>query len=1010
MEKYVTVVSVDNNQPATLGIEGEGSQLPNVDIKEVPTGGVPQSVDSNATVDSQFVTVLSINHGQAVEGTEPEVVLVYRLPGERLGFGLKFQGGTKNNEKIQRLFIQSCAENSPASRVQASWGYLREGDEILEIDGVSVTRMTRIECVKCLKESNLAIKLLVRNGEGKVQNFYDDNGDIPERKSVPPPPPPVPPRKLNKRKSAELQIVDPPTKQIVEIIHPPGAEIYSNLFSDDISDLISESDDTASTISTVIDKYSICSSLSSEDYTISSNPSSLELAKALKPFTLLEKEFNLENKLENNLFTFQPAAVNVVQLEVGPEPLSNEYENITIAKVDENKNYENIVIHASDHQPQNYENVTIQAVTEPQPYENVTVTTSSSKHEPIVYENIDLKAPPQPLPRQAGTAAVELKKRAAPAANVIPPPRQKSPKIAQLPPIPPHLPHEFNTIHSWLQEATEVIHECALTPAGTNSTGEPSKEDKQPLRSASSNENLPRLIDFHPKVSSPLKSTPPPPQPTIVTIEDVKANENNDNQLVPSPADQSVMVKKCIKIVANRVGEMENYFESSSDEEEEKIYEPSQMERERQQRQCDDDLGGFDNYSDEDGEKLGPPEIVDGGPSEAYFNFHWSTTLLPPIGEVEEEFSSLENQQSGPIVIIDTAEETLFNDSNNNQHREPKIKRNAHFWAEDSPTSPAMTPDSLPSDDFDSFPVTQTELVNPTPPHQLSRNPPPVPNRSFPSSGTAVQEAAINSKQCDVIEAGETEPAASGEMRSKPGTTIIAADKSAGVQANGVASELPTAATARTEPNRTEQIVSPGDAEKRLDQLMNDLVDDNESFSANISELIVAMEVDPGVEVLKSGIPPLEVAVEGHVSMEQTNEDLKEEGNKEEKKKSNIGDVCDEDMDLLAAVGDSVDSDFEELVKSQLDGDNSEQIQLIHERIIVGIERSSTSGDSNSDREDSVDQKIEDSNVSVSVIAGNEQAIPGDVPDGEMTSVAAYSGEQKVENNQGMSIGRFAGP
>lgn len=277
MEKYVTVVSVDDQLQQPL-------QQPPTDVngsKEVLNGGVEAVINavsngSDSAVDSQFVTVLSINHGDALEGaTEPELVLVYRLPGERLGFGLKFQGGTKNNEKIQRLFIQSCAENSPASRVQASWGFLREGDEILEIDGVTVTQMTRIECVKCLKESNLAIKLLVRNGEGKVQNFFDENGDVPEKKSVPPPPPPVPPRKLNKRKVAEQHPVEPPAKQVVEIVHPPDAEVYSNLFSDDISDLISESDDTASTISTVIDKNSICSSLSSEDYTISSDRKSV---------------------------------------------------------------------------------------------------------------------------------------------------------------------------------------------------------------------------------------------------------------------------------------------------------------------------------------------------------------------------------------------------------------------------------------------------------------------------------------------------------------------------------------------------------------------------------------------------------------------------------------------------------------------------------------------------------------------------------------------------------------
>uniref|UniRef100_A0A182SXP8 PDZ domain-containing protein n=1 Tax=Anopheles maculatus TaxID=74869 RepID=A0A182SXP8_9DIPT len=165
MEKYVTVVSVDDQllspivpsapiEPVVIvASSGTGAdravELSNMIGLAKSVNGLDEQQVSHADEqdDSQFVTVLSINHGgdggsRTVAGgrqkNAPEVVLVYRLPGERLGFGLKFQGGTNSNEKIQRLFIQSCAENSPASRVQASWGHLREGDEILEIDGVNV--------------------------------------------------------------------------------------------------------------------------------------------------------------------------------------------------------------------------------------------------------------------------------------------------------------------------------------------------------------------------------------------------------------------------------------------------------------------------------------------------------------------------------------------------------------------------------------------------------------------------------------------------------------------------------------------------------------------------------------------------------------------------------------------------------------------------------------------------------------------------------------------------------
>lgn len=97
-----------------------------------------------------FVTVLSIGTGKnenelplpvtliknpsnGIDGPLEEEVEVYRLPGERLGFGLKFEGGNKTSERVRRLFVQSCAEQSPASRAKCSWGTLGEGDEVRKL-------------------------------------------------------------------------------------------------------------------------------------------------------------------------------------------------------------------------------------------------------------------------------------------------------------------------------------------------------------------------------------------------------------------------------------------------------------------------------------------------------------------------------------------------------------------------------------------------------------------------------------------------------------------------------------------------------------------------------------------------------------------------------------------------------------------------------------------------------------------------------------------------------------
>lgn len=251
MTDYVTVVSVDG---------AENLSVRQRHLSDSSTSSSSQQIDTNNT-DSQFITVLSINDTNQTASTrnvstistssvsnnatsQPvEEVIVYRLPGERLGFGLKFQGGTRNAENIQKLFIQSCAPDSPASRAHTSWGHLREGDEIIEIDGIDVTQMTRLECVRCLKESQLAIRLWVRNGEGKAYAQNDtgtsettitNSSDKKMGKQPPPSPPPVPPRKINKRKSltgSTETLAKQSQSNEKPFTPPPDAEFYINLFS-----------------------------------------------------------------------------------------------------------------------------------------------------------------------------------------------------------------------------------------------------------------------------------------------------------------------------------------------------------------------------------------------------------------------------------------------------------------------------------------------------------------------------------------------------------------------------------------------------------------------------------------------------------------------------------------------------------------------------------------------------------------------------------------------------------
>lgn len=328
-----------------------------VTVVSVGTESVPITEDNN---NSSFVTVLKIGDEHPLEVIEE--VLVYRLPGERLGFGLKFDGGNRTAEFVKRLFIQSCAPDSPASRVRCSWGKLVVGDEILEIDSLPVKSMTRIDCVRCLKDSNVVIKL-------QVKHIIDTEteSDLPqvisaEKKRVPPPPPPVPPRKVPRKlfkNVANTAIIVPakvPAENGVEnpapiptlrnnvaesvpngnqinrfqsprnsgrfsqrngcepvardrrisdgSLGPPDPEVYTDLFSQESTCSLSESDDTGSSISTIVDRlgsYPTTTTSSLAD-SLPSTPTSIQRHLELNHLSYNDDEIDFDCNDNNYLF------------------------------------------------------------------------------------------------------------------------------------------------------------------------------------------------------------------------------------------------------------------------------------------------------------------------------------------------------------------------------------------------------------------------------------------------------------------------------------------------------------------------------------------------------------------------------------------------------------------------------------------------------------------------------------------------------------------------------------
>ncbi|XP_026849610.1 uncharacterized protein LOC6601960 [Drosophila persimilis] len=798
-DDYVTVVEVDDPTSSTK----DSSHLKTLVKRQ-------SSVDPHSS--SSFITVLTINEMELLQQrrqqeeqqnhpqkivVEGEDVTVYRLPGERLGFGLKFQGGTRNTELVQKLYIQSCAAESPASKVATSWGHLREGDEIVSIDGREVCQMTRIDCVRCLKDS-VAIKLIVRNGHGQKPPSEEDQQQL-EQLSItlnaqPPPPPPVPPRKLVKRQNSREPPAQPNQVQLViekPLTPPPDAEYYINLFAESMK-AGSESDDTASTISTVIDKFSMGSNYSS-DTDVASSLNGHDLAKVLKPFTLLEEEFHLEQSLGHPKLLIP----------------GNNYENVEF-KTEKVNVYENVELKSPEGTPTPKPRVQL-ATVEPKkrsiipmprkmpapsklPIEvappRVPVASAESPTTPT-NERRDLpqlnspktpsnevkemhpsstKIPKAKFSRAKTEGEIKLQmsplKQQSPQLKsripVVTPPTQKSPHLSKhtsspssgTPTTSSSIPRllqkqksetdlKLNLYRSKSKESSPVLTQgrpplqraySAEAPTRTpertfipvllnGSAKSSSNSNTNSLESISSNcssgsngrspkgpkPKPPERVQSLQKTQIPklqmLPTTPPQQQPTlsmqtfkqggtppatprttpvgtpsptsnskceirfkIQTYESKTQDEDKlpslfdlvhkQDKLETSPEPQRditallaaaaaeaadlsrespppLVVGKCMKIADDN--QTTTCYSSSSGEEED-----------------EDDVDAAEReYICEDGEKLGPPELINGpGPSEAYFNMFWHSNMLPTIGEVEEEFSSLEPQSltNGTIV------------------------------------------------------------------------------------------------------------------------------------------------------------------------------------------------------------------------------------------------------------------------------------------------------------------------------------------------------------------------
>ncbi|XP_049881236.1 uncharacterized protein LOC126377516 [Pectinophora gossypiella] len=510
--------------------------------------------------DPAFVTVLTV--GAAAGAAE---VVVRRPRGARLGLGLKFEGGSAAAEKVRRLLVQSCAEGSPAANALTPWGKLIPGDEILAIDGVSVSDLTRIDCVRRLKDSDEALTLLVRhfNTEDKTEeNEMDvtDNVVATKPTEVTRPmtlPPPVPPRKLGKKNSFKdksiLQTVGEQNavantdginskdngvngqhnglstftklsrkssfdshihrqnkegiaylkkgspEEVRRLVRrlsdgkgmPPEAEVYIDLLSNEWERCLlladAESDDTGSSISTVVDRLG--SMASSVENSIPSTPimqpKTIDIQKVLNCIENIDTNI-LKDMTSNNFLDKQKEVINESKMEkVATTNGFNNHENINPVDPQLAKK-----LHQNDKNNNNVQNSIVEF--------NMTTTERVDTKQDTVIEK------PKPMPRTTKVERSQSERKPRP----IPVPETPPPPV----PEPLLTPTKKNCIETWLQRSEAEMN---------NKTIEKLEDPPVP-------EALPRLIDFVPKPQfkecgseTPLqRPTTAPPPPPVETRED----------------------------------------------------------------------------------------------------------------------------------------------------------------------------------------------------------------------------------------------------------------------------------------------------------------------------------------------------------------------------------------------------------------------------------------------------------------------------------------------------------
>jgi hypothetical protein len=107
---------------------------------------------------------------------KPEILILQRLPGEKLGMGLHIKGGKDPGTHVNGVYVEKILPGSPAERLMRGTAGLKIGDEIVEINGAPLNELSQAEILTVFQELPLRIILTVRKGDGDLP-LTEEEGD-----------------------------------------------------------------------------------------------------------------------------------------------------------------------------------------------------------------------------------------------------------------------------------------------------------------------------------------------------------------------------------------------------------------------------------------------------------------------------------------------------------------------------------------------------------------------------------------------------------------------------------------------------------------------------------------------------------------------------------------------------------------------------------------------------------------------------------------------------------------